>query len=65
MAVLVSGFDFKRINEYVDMFYEGVEENTIMLWFVEEQEEQYAKDAGSSGNLNDDPANPEAGVFFS
>lgn len=65
MAVLVSGFDFKRINEYVDMFNEGVEENTIMLWFVDEQEEQYAKDAGCSGNLNDDPANPEAGVFFS
>ena len=36
-----------------------------MLWFVDEQEEQYAKDAGCSGNLNDDPANPEAGVFFS
>lgn len=65
MAVLVSGFDFKRINEYVNMFDEGVEENTIMLWFVDEQEEQYAKDAGCSGNLNDDPANPEAGVFFS
>ena len=36
-----------------------------MMWMEDEEEQELVKNAGCSGGLNEDPENPETGVYFS
>ena len=62
---LVDDFDINRIADYSKIFTDGGKDRTILMWMEDETAESYVKAAGCSGALNDDPSNPEAGVFFS
>lgn len=65
MGRLVDDFDINRIADYSKIFTDGGKDRTILMWMEDETAESYVKAAGCSGALNDDPSNPEAGVFFS
>lgn len=65
MGKLVDDFDINRIADYSKIFTNGGKDRTILMWMEDETAESYVKAAGCSGALNDDPSNPEAGVFFS
>lgn len=65
MGKLVDDFDINRIADYSKIFTDGGKDRTILMWMEDETAESYVKAAGCSGALNDDPYNPEAGVFFS
>lgn len=65
MGKLVDDFDINRIADYSKIFTDGGKDRTILIWMEDETAESYVKAAGCSGALNDDPSNPEAGVFFS
>lgn len=65
MGKLVDDFDINRIADYSKIFTDGGKDRTILMWMENETAESYVKAAGCSGALNDDPSNPEAGVFFS
>lgn len=65
MGKLVDDFDINRIADYSKIFTDGGKDRTILMWMEDETAESYVKVAGCSGALNDDPSNPEAGVFFS
>ncbi len=65
MGKLVDDFDINRIADYSKIFTDGGKDRTILMWMEDETAESYVKAAGCSGALNDDPSNPEAGVFFS
>ena len=64
MGKLVDDFDINRIADYSKIFTDGGKDRTILMWMEDETAESYVKAAGCSGALNDDPSNPEAGVFF-
>ena len=65
MGKLVDDFDINRIADYSKIFTDGGKDRTILMWMEDETAESYVKAASCSGALNDDPSNPEAGVFFS
>ena len=65
MGKLVDDFDINRIADYSKIFTDCGKDRTILMWMEDETAESYVKAAGCSGALNDDPSNPEAGVFFS
>ena len=65
MAKLVSDFDVKKAGDYYKVFIDGAKDRTIMMWMEDESEQALVKAAGCSGGLNDDPENPETGVYFS
>lgn len=65
MGKLVDDFDINRIADYSKIFTDGGKDRTILMWMEDETAESYVKAAGCSGALNNDPSNPEAGVFFS
>lgn len=65
MGKLIDDFDINRIADYSKIFTDGGKDRTILMWMEDETAESYVKAAGCSGALNDDPSNPEAGVFFS
>lgn len=65
MAKLVSDFDVKKAGDYYKVFTDGAKDRTIMMWMEDESEQALVKAAGCSGGLNDDPENPETGVYFS
>ncbi len=65
MSRLVDDFSLEKIAGYLSIFNEGVEDRTIMMWFADESEENYAREVGCSGGLNSDPENPEVGVYIS
>lgn len=65
MSRLVDDFDLNKIAGYLSVFNAGAEDRTIMMWMADETEQQYVKDVGCSGGLNDDPENPEIGVYIS
>lgn len=65
MSMLVSDFSLGRIKDYFNIFLEGAENRTIMMWMADEEEQEYARIAGCSGGLNSDENNPKTGVYFS
>ena len=65
MAKLVSDFDVKKAGDYYKVFSDGAKNRTVMMWMEDEAEQALVKNAGCSGGLNDDPENPETGVYFS
>lgn len=65
MSKLVSDFDVKKAGDYYKVFTDGAKDRTIMMWMEDESEQALVKAAGCSGGLNDDPENPETGVYFS
>ena len=62
---LVDDFDLNKIAGYLSVFNAGAEDRTIMMWMADETEQQYVRDVGCSGGLNDNPENPEIGVYIS
>ena len=65
MSRLVGDFDLNKLAGYLSVFNAGVEDRTVMMWMADETEQGYVKDVGCSGGLNDDPENPEIGVYIS
>ena len=65
MAKLVSDFDVKKAGDYYKVFSDGAKNRTVMMWMEDEEEQELVKNAGCSGGLNEDPQNPETGVYFS
>ncbi len=65
MAKLVSDFDVKKAGDYYKVFSDGAKNRTVMMWMEDEEEQELVKNAGCSGGLNEDPENPETGVYFS
>lgn len=65
MSRLVDDFDLNKIAGYLSVFNAGAEDRTIMMWMADETEQQYVRDVGCSGGLNDDSENPEIGVYIS
>lgn len=65
MSRLVDDFDLNKIAGYLSVFNAGAEDRTIMMWMADETEQQYVRDVGCSGGLNDNPENPEIGVYIS
>lgn len=65
MSRLVDDFDLNKIAGYLSVFNAGAEDRTIMMWMADETEQQYVRDVGCSGGLNDNPENPEIGIYIS
>lgn len=65
MSKLVSDFDVKKAGNYYKVFSDGAKNRTVMMWMEDEEEQELVKNAGCSGGLNEDPENPETGVYFS
>lgn len=65
MSRLVDDFDLNKIAGYLSVFNAGAGDRTIMMWMADETEQQYVRDVGCSGGLNDNPENPEIGVYIS
>ena len=65
MSKLVSDFDVKKAGDYYKVFSDGAKNRTVMMWMEDEEEQEFVKNAGCSGGLNEDPENPETGVYFS
>ena len=65
MSKLVSDFDVKKAGDYYKVFSDGAKNRTVMMWMEDEEEQELVKNAGCSGGLNEEPENPETGVYFS
>ena len=59
MSKLVSDFDVKKAGDYYKVFSDGAKNRTVMMWMEDEEEQEFVKNAGCSGGLNEDPENPE------
>ena len=55
----------KLVSDYYKVFSDGAKNRTVMMWMEDEEEQELVKNAGCSGGLNEDPENPETGVYFS
>ena len=64
MSKLVSDFDVKKAGDYYKVFSDGAKNRTVMMWMEDEEEQELVKNAGCSGGLNEDPENPETGVYL-
>ena len=64
MSKLVSDFDVKKAGDYYKVFSDGAKNRTVMMWMEDEEDQELVKNAGCSGGLNEDPENPETGVYF-
>ncbi len=65
MSLLIDEFKVAYMPEFLGVLSDGIESRNIMFWFSDEEEQEIAISSGSSGGLNSDPENPEAGVYFS
>lgn len=65
MSLLVDEFKVAYMPEFLGVLSDGIESRNIMFWFADETEQQIAIDTDSSGGLNRDAENPQAGVYFS
>ncbi|MBR3245843.1 MAG: DUF4012 domain-containing protein [Parasporobacterium sp.] len=65
MKALFGNLNAATLIKFAQIFKTGSENRTIMLWMADSAEEELCVQAGCSGNLNADPQNPVAGVYFS
>jgi len=65
LSLLMSTFDFGHLTDYLAFFLESVADRTLMVYLRDEEEQQLIRDAGWAATLNNDPMNPELGVFVS
>ena len=57
--------NFSQALQLASVLEESASDRTLMLWFPEEEKQQLVRELGLACSLNKDPANPEAGVYFS
>lgn len=49
---------------FLSVLEESAADRTLMLWMKDESEQELVRAAGLACSLNDDPAKPEAGIYF-
>ena len=64
MEKLTGDVSITRLLNYLPVVKRSVEDRTLMLWMKNEQEQAFVTRMGWEGGLNQDPTNPEAGVYF-
>lgn len=65
MKAMFENLSPETLLKYVDVVEAGFAERTVMIWMDDDGDQQICMDAGASGSLNFDPANPQLGVYFS
>jgi len=64
MEKLTGNVSIAQFLEYMPVLKRSIEDRTLMLWMKDEQEQAFVVRMGWHGGLNQDPSNPEAGVYF-
>lgn len=54
----------EQIPQYLDMAHECFDERIIMMWMKDPKSQSIIENLGWDGALNNDPQNPQAGVYF-
>ncbi len=55
----------KNMLKLLQVLEESSKDRVFMIWMKDKEEQQIVKDLGFSGSLNEDPDNPEIGVYYS
>jgi hypothetical protein len=65
MSSVLSGRNIQKFLGYPEIIRRGFTERTLMVWMAREEEQEFVRELGWDGSLNDDPNAPEAGIYFS
>ncbi len=55
----------KNMLKLLEVLEESSKDRVFMIWMKDEEEQKIVKDLGFDGGMNDDPENPEIGVYYS
>lgn len=61
---LTGDISVSRLLGYLPVLKASIEDRTLMVWMEDEREQALMKRLDCDGGLNQDPSNPEAGVYF-
>ncbi len=64
MKMLTDNISASQLLACLPILKESIEDRTLMLWMREEKEQAFVVNSGWSGGLNQDPQNPEAGIYI-
>ena len=64
MDTLMDNISVSNLLGFVPVFIESFEDRTLMLWMKDEAEQAFVSRMGWSGGLNQNPEEPEAGIFY-
>ena len=65
MELLMDNLELSYLPEYLSVVQESFADRTMMLWMCEEEQQAAVKELGWHGGLNEDPENPQAGIYYS
>lgn len=65
MECLLEHMDGTGAKACLDVVQESVADRTMLFWMADSDEQSLARTLGCSGGLNQDPASPQAGVYYS
>lgn len=64
MEKLTGNVSATQLLKFLPAAKRSIEDRTLMLWMKDGEEQAFVKRMGMHGGLNQDPSNPEAGVYF-
>lgn len=64
MEKLTGSNSISQLVKYLPVVKRSIEDRTLMMWMKDEREQAFIVRMGCHGGLNQDPDNPEAGVYF-
>lgn len=65
MDKVTENIGFSNLFDYLSIAKERIEDRTLMFWMADESEQAIIKALGAHGGLNDDPEDPQAGIYYS
>lgn len=63
MSTITDHISISRLMALLPIMKESISDRTLMLWMKDPQEQDFAIRQGWSGGLNQDPQNPQAGIY--
>lgn len=61
---MVETFGFSNLADYLTVAKECIDDRSLMFWMSDASEQAIIKAVGAHGGLNDDPENPQAGIYY-
>ena len=65
MGILTDDIGISTFTGLFDVFMQGAQDRTVLMYLQDDKEEEYVENCGFSGRLNYEKDNPKAGVYFS
>ena len=65
MEMLTDNLELSYLPGFLSVAKQSFTDRTLMLWMKDEQQQSMIRQMGWHGGLNEDPENPQAGVYYS